>query len=121
MLTRSICCYELHRYQYKLLLEVYIIFVFNNYRKESKSVMVAGQVARSQYERQRKEVACVIIQKCTRMFLVMKGYRALYCSAIRLQANIRGLAASNMHLHKIQNDSAVVLQVCALVSAVPNQ
>ncbi|KAK1428998.1 hypothetical protein QVD17_11197 [Tagetes erecta] len=72
--------------------------------------IIRGQVARSWYERRRKEVACVTIQKCTRMFLVMKGYRALYCSAIRLQANIRGLAASNMHLHKLQNDAAVVFQ-----------
>ncbi|KAD4384135.1 hypothetical protein E3N88_24303 [Mikania micrantha] len=71
-----------------------------------------GQVARSRYEHRRREVACVTIQKCIRMFLVMKGYWALYCSAIRLQANIRGLAASNMHLHKIKDDAANTFHVC---------
>ncbi|XP_076882942.1 myosin-6-like [Bidens hawaiensis] len=72
--------------------------------------IVRGQVARTWYERRRREVACLFIQKCARMHIVMKGYRALYCSVIRLQANIRGMAASNLHLQQMQNDAAVALQ-----------
>ncbi|KAI7735644.1 hypothetical protein M8C21_005191 [Ambrosia artemisiifolia] len=53
--------------------------------------IVRGQVARSRFQNRRREVACVTIQKCTRMFLAMKRYRAL-----------RGMDTSSMYLHKTQ-------------------
>nr|GEY11977.1 IQ motif, EF-hand binding site [Tanacetum cinerariifolium] len=62
--------------------------------------IVRGQVARKQYEHRRKEAACVNIQSGIRTFLAMKTYGALYCSIIRMQASIRGMAASNLQINK---------------------
>ena len=57
-------------------------------------------MARKQYEHRRKEAACVNIQSGIRTFLAMKTYGALYCSIIRMQASIRGMAMSNLQINK---------------------
>nr|XP_043626782.1 myosin-14-like isoform X1 [Erigeron canadensis] len=72
--------------------------------------VVRGQVAHNRYMHRRKEVACVKIQKTTRMFLTMKAYRALRCSVVRLQASIRGMAASNMSAAQAANATSILEQ-----------
>ncbi|XP_071736170.1 myosin-6-like [Rutidosis leptorrhynchoides] len=72
--------------------------------------IVRGQVGRSRYEHRRIEGACVTMQKIARTNLAMKRYSALYCSVVRLQARIRGMAASNLILNQKQAEAEMSLQ-----------
>ncbi|KAK6265916.1 hypothetical protein QUC31_016753 [Theobroma cacao] len=69
-----------------------------------------GQVTRHQYERMRREAACLNIQKHSRKFLARKAYRRLYFSAVSIQAGMRGMTARNELLFRKQTRAATVIQ-----------
>ncbi|XWS13545.1 hypothetical protein CRYUN_Cryun36dG0045800 [Craigia yunnanensis] len=69
-----------------------------------------GQVARHQYERMRREAACLNIQKHSRKFLVRKAYKNLYFSAVSIQAGMHGMTARNELLFRKKTRAATVIQ-----------
>ncbi|KVI00397.1 IQ motif, EF-hand binding site-containing protein [Cynara cardunculus var. scolymus] len=69
-----------------------------------------GEVARSRYERRRREVACMKIQKHTRMHCKRKSYKRLCSLAIELQKIIRGMAARKALYCRKQVRAAVFIQ-----------
>ncbi|KAK3187746.1 hypothetical protein Dsin_027307 [Dipteronia sinensis] len=69
-----------------------------------------GQNARHQYERMRREAACVNIQKNSRTYLARKAYSNLRSSAISFQTGMRGMAARNELWFRKQSRAATVIQ-----------
>ncbi|KAE8685582.1 hypothetical protein F3Y22_tig00111095pilonHSYRG00141 [Hibiscus syriacus] len=69
-----------------------------------------GQVARYQYERVRKEAACLNIQKHSRKFLARKAYKKLYFASVSIQISIRGMAARKQLRFKKQKTAAIVIR-----------
>ncbi|TXG72473.1 hypothetical protein EZV62_001052 [Acer yangbiense] len=69
-----------------------------------------GQNARHQYERMRREAACVNIQKNSRTYLARKAYSNLRSSAISFQTGMRGMAARNELWFRKQRRAATVIQ-----------
>ncbi|KAK1591991.1 hypothetical protein Q3G72_017291 [Acer saccharum] len=69
-----------------------------------------GQNARHQYERMRREAACVNIQKNSRTYLARKAYSNLRSSAISFQTGMRGMAARNELWFRKQKRAATVIQ-----------
>nr|KAJ0228604.1 hypothetical protein LSAT_V11C100029560 [Lactuca sativa] len=69
-----------------------------------------GEVARSWYQRRRREVACLRIQKIGRMHYDRKAYKFLHSSAIQIQNGMRGMAARKAYNHKRQTKAAIGIQ-----------
>ncbi|KAJ4722846.1 Myosin [Melia azedarach] len=69
-----------------------------------------GQNACHQYERMRREAACVKIQKYSRMCLARKAYVKLCSSAISIQTGLRVMAAHNELRLLEQTKAAIVIQ-----------
>lgn len=75
------------------------------------SETISGQNACHQYERMRREAACVKIQKYSRMCLARKAYVKLCSSAISIQTGLRVMAAHNELRLLEQTKAAIVIQV----------
>lgn len=73
--------------------------------------LVAGQVARYQYGKMRREAASLRIQKNCRMYLARNSYQKLCSSAVSIQTSMRGMAARNELKSKKQAGAALVVQV----------
>ncbi|KAI3697119.1 hypothetical protein L6452_29880 [Arctium lappa] len=69
-----------------------------------------GEVARSRFERRRREVACLRIQKNARMHYKRKSYKHLCSMALELQNAIRGMAARKAFYCRKQIRAAVAIQ-----------
>lgn len=76
--------------------------------------MISGQVGRRHFERRKREVASLRIQKDGRMFLKRKAFKVLSSSAIKIQNGMRGMAARNEYRYKKRETAAVVIQVTGL-------
>lgn len=72
---------------------------------------IAGEVARSQYESMRMENAAVKIQNMWRMCLAREAYNSLCCSALCIQAGLRGMSARNELRYRKQTRAAITIQV----------
>lgn len=74
-------------------------------------ILIAGQVARYQYECMRREAASVKIQKHYRMCLARNTYQKLYSSAVLIQACMRGMDTRNELKFRKQTRAAIIIQV----------
>ncbi|KAI3798106.1 hypothetical protein L1987_33375 [Smallanthus sonchifolius] len=85
---------------------------FNSLKFSSIQIqaMCRGQVGRRHYERRKREVASLRIQKDGRMFLKRKAFKDLSFSAIKVQNGMRGMAARNEFRYKKQETAAVIIQ-----------
>lgn len=70
-----------------------------------------GEVARSQYERMRMEIACLKIQNMWRMCLAREAYKSLCYSALCIQAGLRGMVARSEFQYKKHTRAATTIQV----------
>ncbi|XP_076892183.1 myosin-6-like [Bidens hawaiensis] len=85
---------------------------FNSLKSSSIQIqsMCRGQVGRRHFERRKREVASLRIQKDGRMFLKRKAFKLLSSSAINIQNALRGMAARNDFRYKKRETAAVILQ-----------
>ncbi|XP_044498188.1 myosin-6-like isoform X1 [Mangifera indica] len=69
-----------------------------------------GQNALHQFERMRREAACVKIQKYLRRYLAGKAYHTLCSSAISIQSGMRRMAARDELWFRKQTKATIIIQ-----------
>lgn len=77
--------------------------------------MIAVQIAHQMYERRKREVACVRIQKEIRANLSRRSYKKMQLSAIHIQAGMRGMSDRHDFFIKREHNAATVIQVIACI------
>lgn len=80
--------------------------------------MLAVQLARQMYERRKREVASVTIQKEIRANLSRRSYKKMQLSAIHIQAGMRGMSARHDFYVKREHNAAALIQVTTCIQII---
>lgn len=76
----------------------------------SFSQLIAGHIARVQFEAKRRGAASVRIQKQARTYICQKTFRKLCVSAIFIQTGLRAMAARVELQYRKKRKAAIIIQ-----------